>query len=58
MTHLIVGQTLPIKGVYPFLPEDQFEAGFAEPSKLLEELLLREAVLLFEENRLRVYRLR
>lgn len=58
VSHLIVGQTMPIQNAYPFLSDEEFVRGFAEPSMLLEELLLQEAILLFEENRLRVYRLR
>lgn len=58
VTHLAVGRTLPIAQVYPFLSPEEFSRDFEEPSKTLEELLLREAILLYEENRLRIYRLR
>jgi hypothetical protein len=58
VSHLVVGRTLPIRRVYPFLSKEEFERGFAEPSHILEDLLLRESILLYEEGRLRVYRLR
>jgi len=58
VTHLVVGRTLPIKKAYPFLTAAAFESGFEAPSEILENQLLKEAILIHEENRLRVYRLR
>lgn len=58
VSHLIVGSSLPIRRVYPFLSDEDFAQGFVRPSEILEERLLREAILIYEENRIRVYEIR
>ncbi|MDG1481129.1 MAG: hypothetical protein P8R54_16170 [Myxococcota bacterium] len=57
VTHVIVGRIGFLHKTYSFLPEGEFQSEFLDPLALLEELLLREAVLIQEANGVRIYRL-
>lgn len=57
VTHLVVGRVHFLHKVYPFLDDATFEAELQEPAERLDALLLRQATLIFQEGRVRVYRL-
>ena len=57
VTHLVVGRFKFLRKWYPFLPDPVFDAMFQQPVQQLEELLLLEGTLVFEQNHTRVYRL-
>ena len=58
VTHLVVGDPPTLRKSYPFLTDGEFRELFEGPAGLLEEQLLRHAVMLYEEDGHAVYRLR
>ena len=57
VTHVLSTKRRFLKKSYPFLSESQFEAQFVAPTRQLEDLLLLDAELLFQEGRTRVHRI-
>ena len=57
ITHLVVGPHVFLHKSYPFLTKDEFTQQFIEPIDLLEELLLRDAELIQQFSKYKVYRL-
>jgi hypothetical protein len=58
ITHLVVGDPPTLRKSYPFLSDSRFQELFLAPATLLDEQLLRHAVMLYSEAGFSVYRLR
>ena len=58
VTHLIIRKQRFARRLWPFVSEQDFRTFFEEPQDLLEELLLKEAVLIYDKRQIRIYRLR
>lgn len=56
-THVIVTTTRFLPTTYPFLSDDERQRDLDVPGQLLDELLLRQGTLLYQDGRTRVLRL-
>lgn len=57
VTHVLAGKVRFLRKSYPFLDDTTFEAQFSAPGARLDELLLREGVVVYESGRFGVWRL-
>ncbi len=57
VTHLVVGRFSFLRKWYPFLDDTVYDSMFAAPTTELERLLLRDAILIHEAGRVRIYRI-
>jgi len=57
VTYVLRGDVNFIHQTYPFMSESEFQESFVAPELALDELLLRDAVLVFEQGRYSVWRL-
>ncbi len=57
VTHVLAQRVRFLEKSYPFLEEAQFREAFAAPADVLEQALLRDGVLVYEEGRFGVWRI-
>ena len=57
VTYVLRGDIHFIHRTYPFMSESEFQESFVAPERSLDALLLRDAVLVFEQGRFSVWRL-
>jgi len=57
VTHVLANRVRFLKKAYPFLSDEAFETAFEAPARDLEQALLADGVLVYEEGRFGVWRI-